>query len=361
MVEEYDLDFLAVGDKTSGDAIFIRTKRSYQEQIINLVDGGYSGTAENITLFMKKWYDTNIIDNMVLTHGDKDHISGLINILEAGEIEVKRLWATFPWVYANDLIDGGYFQNRNSVKWLQDELKRLYPLLSDLEELANKKQIPVSTPFAGSLIGEFRVLSPTKIFYLDNIASSAKTAEENPSRYYGRELFESTFSRVKDITTSLREWGFENFTSENTSPENNNSVIQFATLKNQRVILTGDAGVEALGLALNNVPQGEKPLVDIFQVPHHGSRRNLSSELLDSIIGDKFATKREAEAAGRLTTVISAGKNDANHPRKAVVRALYHRGAKIFDTKKGGFHKGTSTRDNWKDATLLTYPSEIED
>ncbi|MEM8240186.1 hypothetical protein Q4R49_21035 [Morganella morganii subsp. sibonii] len=132
-------------------------------------------------------------------------------------------------------------------------------------------------------------------------------------------------------------------------------------MKNQRVLLTGDAGVEALKLALNALSSSEKPMVDIFQVPHHGSRRNLSSELLDTIIGDKFSTKREAEAAGRLTTVISAGKNDANHPRKAVVRALYHRGAKIFDTKKGGFHKGTSIRDKWKNATLLAYPSEIED
>lgn len=105
------------------------------------------------------------------------------------------------------------------------------------------------------------------------------------------------------------------------------------------MLLTGDAGVEALGLALNALPQGDKPIVDIFQVPHHGSRRNLSSELLDAIIGEKFATKREAEAAERLTTIISAGKNDANHPRKAVVRALYHRGAKIYDTKKEAFIK----------------------
>ena len=54
MVDEYDLDFLAVGDKTSGDAIFIRTKRANQKQIINLVDAGYSGTAENLTQFMRK-------------------------------------------------------------------------------------------------------------------------------------------------------------------------------------------------------------------------------------------------------------------------------------------------------------------
>lgn len=360
MVNEYDLDFLAVGDKTSGDAIFIRTKREYQDQIINLVDGGYSGTAENITLFMKKWYGTNVINNMVLTHGDKDHISGLIKILEAGEIEVDRLWAAFPWDYAEDLINGEYFQNRNDVKWLKDELKRLYPLLKDLEVLAEKKEIPISTPFLGSFIGEFRVLSPSKELYLDNIASSTRTAQENERKYYGRELFESTFAKARDATTSLREWGFENFTSENTSPENNNSVIQFSILKNQRILLTGDAGVEALGLALGSLPVSEKPMVDIFQVPHHGSRRNVSSELLDAIIGGKFTTKKEAEAAERITAVISAGKNDSNHPRKAVVRALYHRGAKIFDTKRGGFHKGTSTRDNWKDATLLTYPLDIE-
>lgn len=361
MVDEYDLDFLAVGDKTSGDAIFVRTKRANQKQIINLVDGGYSGTAENITQFMRKWYATDVIDNMILTHGDKDHISGLIKILEAGEITVKRLWAFFPWDYAEDLIDGEYFQNRNGIKWLQDELKRQYSSLKYLEELAVKNGIPISTPIAGCSIGEFKVLSPTKSFYLDNLASSAKTAQENPNRIYGRELFESTFSAVRDISTSLKEWGFENFKSENTSPENNNSVIQFSTLKKQRVLLTGDAGVEALGMAIGSLDQSNKPMADILQVPHHGSRRNVSSELLDVIIGDKFNTKREAEAAKRLITVISAGKNDSNHPRKAVVRALYHRGAKIFDTKKGGFHKGTSTRDNWKDATLLTYPLDTED
>lgn len=361
MVDEYDLDFLAVGDKTSGDAIFIRTKRTHQKQIINLVDGGYSGTAENITQFMHKWYDTNVIDNMILTHGDKDHISGLIKILESGEINVKILWAVFPWDYAEDLIYGEYFNNRNGVKWLQDELKRQYSSLSTLEELAKKNGIPIRTPFAGCSIGEFKVLSPTKDFYLDNLASSAKTAQENPDRISGRSLFESTFAAVRDISTSLKDWGFENFKSDSTSPENNNSVIQFSTLKNQRVLLTGDAGVEALGMAIENLEQGNKPIVDILQVPHHGSRRNLSSELLDVIIGDKFNTKREAEAAKRLITVISAGKNDSNHPRKAVVRALYHRGAKIFDTKKGGFHKGTSKRDNWNNATLLTYPLDTED
>ncbi|EEB1572795.1 hypothetical protein KZL98_003063 [Salmonella enterica subsp. enterica serovar Hartford] len=142
MIEDYDLDFLAVGDKTSGDAIFVRTFDSIYGANITLIDGGYAGTASNIKDFLSKWYETNTIDNMVLTHGDKDHISGLIKIIEEGDIEVKRLWALFPWDYAQDLIDGNYFENRNSTTWLSHELQRLYPSLKDLEDLAKKKFDP---------------------------------------------------------------------------------------------------------------------------------------------------------------------------------------------------------------------------
>ncbi|MEQ9875518.1 ComEC/Rec2 family competence protein [Pectobacterium brasiliense] len=361
MIEDYDLDFLSVGDKTSGDAIFVRTMDSIQGINITLIDGGYSGTANNIKEFLSKWYGTNTIDNMVLTHGDKDHISGLIKIIDEGDIEVKRLWAIFPWDYAQELIDGNYFENRNSVTWLSHELKRLFPSLKELEDLAKENRIPISTPFAGCFIGAFEILSPSKEFYLDNIASSARTAEESEFRYYGRGLFESVFAKAIDLTTSLKEWGYEKFSNENTSPENNNSLVQFATLGSERILLTGDAGVEAIGLALNRISNRKIPVADIFQVPHHGSRRNLSSELLDAIIGEKFVTQREAEAAETITAVISAGKNDSNHPRKAVVRALYHRGAKIFDTKSGGFHKGTSTRGTWVKAVRLSYPSDIEE
>lgn len=131
MVTDYDIDFLAVGDKTSGDAIFIRTIDPINGEIINLVDGGYSGTADNIKLFMEKWYKRKEIDNMILTHGDNDHISGLIKIIEENKIKVKNLWAIFPWEYAQDLILGNYFSNRNSINWLENELKRAYPKLKN--------------------------------------------------------------------------------------------------------------------------------------------------------------------------------------------------------------------------------------
>ncbi|WP_219495746.1 ComEC/Rec2 family competence protein [Proteus terrae] len=355
----YDLDFLAVGETTSGDAIFVRTKKDNNE-VINLVDGGYAGEAGNIEAFMDKWYKKKVIDNMVLTHGDRDHLSGLVKILKDESIQVNTIWALFPWHYANDLVDGDYFENRNSSKWLEDELKRQYGLLCEFEQLAINRGIKIKSPFQGQCIGEFKVLSPSKKFYLDNIASSKKTADENKDRCptSGRKLLESIISPVVDMIK--RAWGDENFSSEPTSSENNNSVIQYSYIGGKKILLTGDAGVEALEEAIKYLQPKSLPIADIFQVPHHGSRRNLSSEILDKIIGHKLNSYAEAKNADKITAIISAGYKDPNHPRNAVLRALIHRGASVFGTRKGGFHKGHSSRDEWHSATKYDYPANME-
>jgi hypothetical protein len=57
--------------------------------------------------------------------------------------------------------------------------------------------------------------------------------------------------------------GSEKFSSEATSVENEMSVIKYMTL-------CGDAPLVGLSL----------PEIDKFQVPHHGGRRNLSTEIL---------------------------------------------------------------------------------
>jgi beta-lactamase superfamily II metal-dependent hydrolase len=74
--------------------------------------------------------------------------------------------------------------------------------------------------------------------------------------------------------------------------------------------------------SLNNV-HSMNPLNDIFwlKVPHHGSRRNLSSELI-AIMKPEYA-------------LISA-KGDAKHPRRALVNCLKKAGVKVYSTHKSG-------------------------
>ncbi len=70
--------------------------------------------------------------------------------------------------------------------------------------------------------------------------------------------------------------------------------------------------------------------IDRFQVPHHGGRHNVSTELLDQLLGER---KKVQGGKATFTAVISAAEADENHPRKSVVRAMHHRGAHVISTE----------------------------
>ena len=119
----------------------------------------------------------------------------------------------------------------------------------------------------------------------------------------------------------------ESFSPNETSAENNMSVIQYANLCEKRILLTADAGRDALAEAIEYAPLIglTLPGLDRIQVPHHGSRRNVSTELLDRLLGVRLAS-RSANEEEKIIAIISAAQGDEDHPRKAVVRALIHRG-----------------------------------
>lgn len=73
---------------------------------------------------------------------------------------------------------------------------------------------------------------------------------------------------------------------EKTSADNESSTILYATIKNKGILLTGDAGIKALDKAYNYKPQIADNL-RFIQVPHHGSKRNVSPSVLDNILGER--------------------------------------------------------------------------
>ena len=112
------------------------------------------------------------------------------------------------------------------------------------------------------------------------------------------------------------------------------------TYARRRYSLTGDAGVRALTEAYGSAARMGKltsPL-DWFQVPHHGSRRNLSSSVLDAWLGSKLSGPSETSSS---YAIISANRKDHEHPKKAVVRALIHRGRSVYQTN-GTLHVRSS-------------------
>ena len=131
---------------------------------------------------------------------------------------------------------------------------------------------------------------------------------------------------------SAAAWGEEILKgdTDGTSEENETSIVQFSDVYERKVLLTGDAGVRALTEAHQAaVAMGKSTSeLDWFQVPHHGSRRNLSSDVLDTWLGGKLTAPTDSTSTH---AIISANQKDTEHPKKAVVRAVFQASAPGLD------------------------------
>lgn len=161
---------------------------------------------------------------------------------------------------------------------------------------------------------------------------AATTASVHSWLRQSRNLVEKTAAQVVSFIRAA--WGEETFSSEETSRENERSVVQYANVCQKKILLTADAGRGALAEAADDAPSVGLvlPGINRFQVPHHGARRNVSTEILDCWLGEKLSEKPE-EGEETFTAMISASKEDEEHPRKAVIRGCIHRGARVVSTE----------------------------
>ena len=359
MSDFYEIDFLAVETKKSGDAIAIRYKLGGITSI-HVVDGGYQSTGESMVEHIRNYYgNPEVIDHVVLTHHDGDHAGGLRKVLES--FEVGTLWMLRPWDYAAELLP--HFYQYQSVESLAKRLKEDFPNIAALDEIASRRGFTVRDPFQGARIGAFTVLAPSRERYLQLIVETERTPsvrKEGAARMI--ELLESAFAAVKNMVRSA--WGHEIFPDEGCGEVNEMSVVQFGNLAGHKILLTGDAGRTALNEAADFAPFAglNLPGIDRFQVPHHGSRRNVSSEVLDRLLGQRL--RAPAPGGGTFSAYVSSALEDEDHPRKSVIRAIIHRGGRVFATEGktiSTFSAGAPPRLNWTAANAEAYPDEQEE
>ncbi|MBD9653561.1 MBL fold metallo-hydrolase [Pseudomonas sp. PDM12] len=356
MTDFFEIDFLAVETKKSGDAIAMRYSVAGKETIA-VVDGGFASTGEVMVNFIKENYgNPKKVDYVILTHPDGDHAVGLRSILN--DFEVGELWMLRPWEYAEELIDR--FATYNSVDRLRSKLRDVYYNTEALEKIAIEKGIPIKEPFQGAKIGQFHVLAPSRERYIDLVVESDKTPEAEPEP--ALESLASLFETAKDkIVNFFRAaWGEEVFSPNDTSRENEMSVVQYAYIAGKRILLTGDAGREALTEVVAYAPNIglQLPGIDKFQVPHHGSRRNVSTDLLDALLGPRV----EQGSKETFTAIVSSAKADVHHPRKSVKRAMIHRGARLVETEGRTIriYQNAPERAGWMAAPTVPYPDDQE-
>ena len=360
----YEIDFLAVGDgERSGDAIALRYSdgRTYR---IHVIDGGDHAAGARMVDHIRKYYgDPNYIDAVTCTHGDDDHSSGLREVIKA--FKVGGIWMNRPWLYASAIIED-FNDSRMTVASLKRHLQEKYPILAEIEALAEERGIPIHEAFQGDAWGAFTILAPSKERYIRLIPEFSRTPEQAESRPSSSSVWTSVLARaaqsVRGVANEVAEtWGLETLEeSVETTASNESSVVQLAQLDGERILLTGDAGVIALREAADFAEAWicDLPGIDFMQVPHHGSRRNLSPSSLNRWAGPRLLNK---ESRGTVAYA-SVAKATRTHPRKKVVNAFIRRGAKVYSTKGTTLwhHRGTPPRHRWKTATAHEFSERVE-
>jgi beta-lactamase superfamily II metal-dependent hydrolase len=363
----FEVDFLPVGDGDhSGDAIAIRygTPGNYK---VLAYDGGTKESGQQLVNHIKQYYGTSRVDYVVCSHPDADHASGLSVVLE--NMQVGELWMHQPWKYSSVVLD--YFKdNRITDKSLEKRLKEEMSAAYELEQIAHTRRIPISEPFRGASIGGFVVLSPEQKWYTHDLIaefqkSPAQTEAKTQSALGYQRGFLWTLTEAARTAASwiAERWDFETLREDvETSSENESSVVLYGVADGKGILLTGDAGVRALSATAEYAEANGISLPSILsfiQIPHHGSRRNVSTTVLDRIVGPRKAADDGVRAKAAY---VSAGKESTTHPRKAVVNAFIRRGAWVVATQgqiKWYYYK-MPQRQGWVPVTPLVFSEQVD-
>lgn len=152
-------------------------------------------------------------------------------------------------------------------------------------------------------------------------------ADLDLGRRTGLNTFGNAFRvAARDATASIQ-WVAETMNVETlgydvtTSAENESSVVLYGELGERGVLLTGDAGVLALTCAADYAEGRGFHLrdLDLMQVPHHGSRNNVTPIILNRVMGS--------------VACASAAKASSTHPRRVVTNAFIRRRATVYTTE----------------------------
>jgi len=360
----YEIDFIGIKEHTKDASA--ACLRWYSEQagryIVAVYDGGFKIHGEELINHLKKFYFAGesdpVIDIVICSHSDDDHAAGLAELFD--HFKVTNLIANRPWKFSDELfplVDDGR-KTKNSV---EKELKEKYSSIAHLEEKAIAAGTDIydgltSLSFNG-YYSPLKILSPTKEMYLQLIAESSKTP------YKAESLSESV---VQKYFTSIRKivekWSSDTLRDDiSTTAENETSIVVLGDMISEKFLLTGDAGIRALGAAANYAERIGIDLktVSVHQIPHHGGRHNVSTKILNQIVGPIVSEDSEPTKVA----FASIGK-DSDHPKGMVTNAYIRRGVKVYEARTGTIHhsKGEMpAREGWTSATKKTFSTEVDD
>lgn len=271
-----------------GDSIWIEYGEGEKNHYV-LIDGGTASTKPKILDQIQLIPEgKRVLDLIVVTHIDQDHIQGIQKILEDEHLTctVRDFWFN-GWRHLNDSPTSEEFGAKQAELMTKDILRHNLPwnkAFGNEAVVINGGALPVIKLQGGMTL---TILSPT-LKALENLkpvwASEVAKASLVPG-YGDREEVTLNDPKIEVYGSSLPDvdaLNKEPFQEEN-SAANASSIAFIAEYGEKRALFLGDAQPSRIISSLRSIQKTGKISFDFIKVSHHGSSGNTSPELLDLI------------------------------------------------------------------------------
>ena len=313
---DFLIDFIHVGN---GDAIIIWARGWGYADHVFFLDGGNVGNGEKIVDHYNQWIEPHLQHKAVVgfinSHPHEDHIDGLLEVITA-------LTGQISFGIYNDPVECITEEHKQRIykSYIEDgdaDIDHLYKTFEQIEKLNEYCQahdVQRYNAYAEDINffdGAFKLLSPTKDFYVNLVQHFTDVdflKKVDFAHHVGTE--------VNPVVEAVRPCEIVD-ASNDTSPENlSSTIIQLTGSQFQKVLLTADTGVETFNYIEEDWDLSN---IQLMQLPHHGSRRNISSSWIKKFSPSMFI----ASAAG-----------DSKHPRRAVINCITRNvaGCRVYST-----------------------------
>ena len=285
-----------------GDALWIRWGDGHQM----LVDLGTEETGRAIAdRLLALPEEERAFDLLVITHVDGDHIGGAMSALADRDDPVPGLRFDDVWFNGWEHLHGltvprpedrgglegmGPAQGERLTSWLRDQrwneaFDRGPAVRPDGAPPVRELPGGLRLTLLGPTQDDLAALRPTWKAEVEKALEKGSLEEASPGLGPGGgrlESFGSTVRPVLDTRTDL-ELLAETATAKDGSRANGASIVLLLEHEGRRVLLTGDAfGADVVaGLRVLD-PDGPVP-VDVVKLPHHGSSKNVTRELVEAV------------------------------------------------------------------------------
>lgn len=340
---DFSIDMLDLGN---ADCQIVWTKTNGQD-FVTIIDGGNPKDAIKIINHYEKYIKPYVLKNcpilIINTHPHKDHIGGLIDIVHYFKNQIVRFYYNDPTLYIDETKRTGIRGLHESILYSNVKVKRIMESLKDVDDLKTAlKQyniIPLEafsdTPLDHDL---FEIVGPSKEFYLQQL--NHFTNVESLKFMSLNTLKESEINEVEEGLIPCKILDEKN----DSSAENLTSVLtKFTDSSGRKYLFTADAGIDSFESATQNGYDIKN--LHICQLPHHGSRRNMSTNWVSNFNPNQFWV---------------SANGSAKHPRKAVISCIKKNlpNCNVYSTHKGGTKHINSTSNlfpkrNWNTAKPL--------